>query len=238
MPKIAIEDKGCRGCQLCVDTCPVEVFEFDAAAQLAKVVVEENCISCLSCAYACPSQCLTVKDYETTLPLHRIEEDVELVERFLQVKAAASVLTEVDCDAALRDVSTRLHALAQTILDTMGRGYGVVGRRAGSLAAEHLPEMYEGNGLDEVLGRLQKRFASSFEFDYKIGSDGGVDMTFHPCCLGKVVQGAGQKVGEAGLCMVFHEYWAGLIGAFADRKRCTCKVPVAGETCQMKLSFA
>ena len=236
MAKLAIDSTGCRGCSLCVDVCPVEVFAFDQQRQLARVETPENCISCLSCAYLCPSQCLTVEDYVQCLPLHRIEENVDLVEKFLQEKPEAAAVSAADCEVALKDVSMRLEAFAQAVMDTLGRAYGVVGRKAGALAAAHMPEAYEDNDLAKVLAALQRRFAHSFEFDFKV--DGNqVQLDFHPCCLSKIVTASGQKPGEAGLCLLFHDYWNGLLGAFAN-KRCQCKVPVVGERCEMRVTLA
>ena len=236
MAKVTIEEKGCRGCTLCVDVCPVEVFKLDSAGTLAQVVAQENCIGCLSCFYACPSQCITVSEYTQLQPLHRIEENVAFVERFLQEKTAATTVSEADCAAAFKDISLRLNSLAQSIADCMGRGGNVVGRKAGNLAAAHLPEMYEGKDLDQVLKRLQERFRDSFDFDYTITAE-GVDLTFRPCGMKAVVESLGQKVGEASLCVLFHEYWGGLLGAFTSRK-CQCKVPVAGPKCEMKVSLS
>ncbi|MBI5545912.1 MAG: ferredoxin family protein [Deltaproteobacteria bacterium] len=235
MPKVKLEEKGCRGCTLCVDTCPVEVFQQNASDAIPRVVAEENCIGCLSCYYVCPSQCIAVEEYTQLLPLHRVEENVAVVERFLQEKTATTTMSEAQCAAASKDVSLRLNALAQSIADCMGRGQNVVGRKAGTLAAAHLPEMYEGKDVEQVLKQMQRRFKDSFDFDYRLNPE-GVDLTFHPCGMKAVVESLGQKVGEAPLCGLFHEYWAGLLGAFSSKK-CQCKVPSAGDKCEMKVSL-
>ncbi len=235
MPKVKIEDRGCRGCTLCVDLCPVQVFEFDAKDNLATVTRQDDCIGCLSCFYACPAQCVEVSDVELMRPFHRIEENVALVERFLQAKSATKSLTPEDCEEAHRDVAARLAALAGAVTETMGRGQKAVGRKAGALAAAHLPEMYEGKGLEEVLKRMQERFRSSFDFEYAL-SGTAVQLTFKPCGLFRVVSEATkEKVGEAVLCQLFHEYWAGLLGSFCDA-RYKYEVPQVGASCVMKLT--
>ena len=233
-PKVTIEEQGCRGCTLCVDVCPVQVFELDAARNLARVVRSEDCIGCFSCFYECPSQCVAVADVELLRPFHRIEESVALVEKFLQSKSATRTITTEDSAEAYKDVSVRLMALARAVTETMGRGQKAVGRKAGAVAAEHLPEMYEEVGPDKVLAAMQQRFRHSFVFDYKV--DGGTFLLdFHPCALSRVVEGLGEKVGEAVLCHLFHEYWAGLLSAFTGAK-CQVEVPMVGATCQMKIT--
>jgi NAD-dependent dihydropyrimidine dehydrogenase PreA subunit len=232
MPMVNIDDKGCRGCTLCVEVCPVEVFELDG--QIAKVSVAEDCIGCLSCFYICPSQCIEVSDIEILPPFHRMERNVDLVEKFLQTGTSTAALTEEATSDALRDVGVRLEALAQSVTETMGRGIRVVGRKAGALAADHLPEIYEETEIEPLLGRLQQRFKHSFDFDYEI-TDEEILLTFKPCGLAKVVEDAGGKLGEAVLCGMFHEYWAGLVGTFS-KTTFQCEVPEVGATCLMKLT--
>ncbi len=233
MATVKIEERGCRGCTLCVDLCPVKVFEFKEAPQQASVVHQDRCIGCLSCHYACPSQCIEVDDFLRLRPFHRIEGHAALIRRFLQTQPLADTLTEADLEEAASDVAARLLALSETVVETIGKGYRAVGRRAGAVAAEHMPEMYEEAGLAPVLAAMQKRFAHAFTFDYKI-EGAHASLTFHPCGLCAVVEGAGGKVGEAVLCQLFHDYWAGLLSAFVGG-RYKCEVPVAGQVCNMEL---
>jgi NAD-dependent dihydropyrimidine dehydrogenase PreA subunit len=234
MAKVKIEEKGCRGCTLCEDICPVDVFEYDQGKDLAKVARMDDCIGCLSCIYVCPSRCVFVTDVDVLRPFHRIEHNVALVEKFLQAKLTAASLKNEDWDEAHKDVSVRLHALAGSVTETMGRGQKAVGRKAGELAASHLPEMYEEKGVEDVLKRMQMRFKGAFDFD--ISTDGDkLSLMFHPCGLYQVVEDLGEKAGEATLCQLFHEYWAGLVSSFTGRKY-KCEVPQAGFTCLMNLT--
>lgn len=233
MPTVTIEEHGCRGCSLCVDTCPVQVFEQSADGELARVAHAERCIGCLTCVYACPSQCVEVGGYLRLRPFHRVEQQAALVRRFLQEQPVSDAGTDAELEEAWRDVSARLFALSDTVGETIGKGYRAVARRAGVMAAEHLPEMYEATSLDEVLAALRRRFANSFSFDYTLDGNRAA-LTFKPCGLCRVVEGAGQKVGDAELCQMFHEYWVGLVSTFAGT-RYRCQVPVAGKTCQMEL---
>lgn len=239
MPTVAIEEKGCRGCTLCVDVCPVDVFEQESSKHVAMVRRQDDCIGCLSCVYACPSSCVSVGDVPLLRPFHRIEKNRALVERLLQAPSQQATVGADDWQEAQRDVGARLLALGGAVTETMGRGQRAVGRKAGGLAAAHLPEMYESSGLEQVLTRMRDSFAHAFDFDFKLseGEDGPeVDITFHSCSLGSLVEGAGEKIGDAVLCALFHEYWSGLVGAFASA-RYRCAMSETGlSRCQMRLT--
>lgn len=233
MATVSIIDRGCRGCEMCVDICPVDVFERDDAQEIAVVKREQDCIGCLSCRYICPSQCIDVGDIEQLRPFHRIEEHKMLIERFLQQRTATDALTTDDIEEARLDVAARLMALAGTVVETMGRGHRAVGRRAGAVAATHLPEVYDESGLDGVLKGMQRLFGEAFKFEYALSGD-DIGLIFKPCGLCRVVEDAGETVGKAVLCEVFHEYWAGLITTYVG-KTYKYDIPHAGAECEMKL---
>lgn len=232
MPDVKILDKGCRGCTLCVDICPVYVFDFDEQHDLAQVVCAEDCIGCLSCTYLCPSQCIVVSDIEMVRPFHRIEENVALVEQFLQTQTAAQALTEEELDGAYKEVGILSTAFAEAITEILGRGHKSVGRRAGTVAAAHLPEMYEEKGMDDLLRRMRARFGSSFDFDYTLSENGAIDLNVSPCGLLQAIQNAGETPGESDLCLLFHEYWVGLISSFTGRPH-SYELLHAGDKCSM-----
>lgn len=233
MPTITIDESGCRACTLCVDVCPVDVLEMDASGDLAKVKAEDDCIGCTSCQFICPSRCIEVSDVPKQRPFFRIEQNTALVRKMLQKQPAADALGEDDFSEAIADVTVRLHALSDAATETMGRGHKAAGRKAGMLAAEHMPELYEGKNLDEVLDRMRTRFAGCFEFDSNVGAEGKeVDLTFGHCALAGVVKAQGEEVGKARLCVLFHEYWAGLMGMFAKNRYA---VYSDGDVCSFKL---
>ena len=60
MLEMTIDEKSCRGCELCIDICPTKVIvsgihEGNSIAVVDKV---EDCIACLSCTYICPSNAI------------------------------------------------------------------------------------------------------------------------------------------------------------------------------------
>lgn len=233
MPTIQIEENGCRACNLCVEICPTKVFDSDAN-EVPRAQRQKDCIGCTSCMYICPSRCLSVQDYEVQRPFHHMDANAALIERFLQRSPAARQLTEADYHEALNDLSHRAVALADSLAETVGRGQKAMGRRSGTLAATHLPEMYEAKDVDEVLKRMHRRFANCFDFDHKF-SGGAIQLDFGYCTVGRIVEAAGLKTGEATLCVVFHDYWAGLLGAFTG-KNYAIEVTKVGPPCQIAVS--
>jgi NAD-dependent dihydropyrimidine dehydrogenase PreA subunit len=217
MPQITIERSGCRSCSLCRDICPTKVFDLDNE-ETAVAARQQDCIGCASCEAICPSRCLEVTDITRQRPFYRIEENVAFVSKFLRRKPVQQELTTDDINEAIRDVSVRLTGLTDSITETMGRGQKAVGRKAGKLAAEHLPEMYEGHTMPEVLERLSHRFKGAFDFTPEINAnETSITIHFQHCALTHVCQAGNTTPGQALVCSLFHEYWAGLVGAFGDK---------------------
>jgi ferredoxin len=212
----------------------VDVFDFNEEKHLAVVKSAEDCIGCFSCRYVCPSQCIEISGVDIIKPFHRIEENVALVEQFLQTKSAARSLAGEELDIAYHEVSILISSFAEAITEILGRGHKSVGRRAGMVAAAHLPEMYEEKTLDDLLSRMSKRFKDSFDFSYSLSDDHSVTLDISPCGLLKAVQNTGGTPGESDICLLFHEYWAGLISKFTGSKY-SYDVLKAGEECSLKL---
>jgi hypothetical protein len=132
----------------------VKVFDLEAGTGIAKASRPDDCIGCLSCVYACPSGCLEVSGVEVLPTLHRVEEHAAFVEKFLQVKQAEQApISPEEWEEARKDVSRCLMGLADSIQETIGRGFKMLGRDAGALATAHLPEMYEEPGSRRSRGR-------------------------------------------------------------------------------------
>lgn len=237
MPTVHIEEAGCRDCGLCVEICPTDVFEADAPKRLARVVRQDDCIGCTSCVYLCPSRCLTVTSDHPQRPFHRMESNAALIARFLQQVPATGQLGQADYDGALRDTHVRLKALGDALKEIMGRGQRAVGRSAGTLAAAHMPEMYEATGLPQLLAAMRRRFAHAFEFDARIDADTqAATLTFPACAMHKVVAAQGEPAGTANLCELFHEYFAGLMSAFTGKSYSSATLDTVGQ-CTVKFQI-
>jgi NAD-dependent dihydropyrimidine dehydrogenase PreA subunit len=61
MVKIIVDHGKCVNdvYRICVEICPVSVFQIEKSGKL-KVVNEENCIICRTCQFNCPSQAIEI----------------------------------------------------------------------------------------------------------------------------------------------------------------------------------
>ncbi len=65
---VIIDDECCKGCELCIDVCPVDIIEMteerinSQGYHPAEVPEEkqEDCTSCTLCYQMCPDVCITV----------------------------------------------------------------------------------------------------------------------------------------------------------------------------------
>lgn len=63
---VVIDEKRCKGCDLCVVACPTDVLALqpkevnDRGYHYAYTVKPDDCIGCASCAIVCPDGCIEV----------------------------------------------------------------------------------------------------------------------------------------------------------------------------------
>ena len=67
---IDINTERCKGCGLCVATCPAQTLQLSALVNkrgyhYSTQIAEAHCIGCASCALICPDACISV--YRTSL---------------------------------------------------------------------------------------------------------------------------------------------------------------------------
>jgi NAD-dependent dihydropyrimidine dehydrogenase PreA subunit len=58
MVEIKVDADKCTGCETCVDTCPVGVYEMKDGKSVPVNV--EDCITCRACEMECPEGAITV----------------------------------------------------------------------------------------------------------------------------------------------------------------------------------
>ncbi|MBC8545426.1 4Fe-4S dicluster domain-containing protein [Clostridiaceae bacterium NSJ-31] len=67
MAKVTISEVICKGCGLCVSTCPKKIIELDKGRlnpkgyHPARVFDPANCIACAMCAIICPDSAIKVE---------------------------------------------------------------------------------------------------------------------------------------------------------------------------------
>ncbi len=83
MLEMEIREDACRGCQMCVDICPTDVFDFDQNNFKAQLSKKDDCIACLSCTYLCPSDAIKHSNYHPVKNFYRDMEFSRRTEAFL-----------------------------------------------------------------------------------------------------------------------------------------------------------
>lgn len=66
MTKVKVDWKKCNGDSVCVEVCPVSVFELKKLPQhtdspKSVPVKEQDCIVCMACVASCPTRAITVE---------------------------------------------------------------------------------------------------------------------------------------------------------------------------------
>ena len=67
MIKLTILDDLCKGCGLCVRSCPVDILALSNTKINSKgyhpveLVYPDKCIACASCARTCPDVCIEIE---------------------------------------------------------------------------------------------------------------------------------------------------------------------------------
>lgn len=59
MPKPVIDRSKCKDCSLCVDICPLQIFEKDGKEVK---IARGGCIGCKSCEMQCPNSAIIVEE--------------------------------------------------------------------------------------------------------------------------------------------------------------------------------
>ncbi len=63
---ISIDDNYCKGCEICINACPKDVFAISQKRNkygtlIPCVAEKENCIACKLCEIMCPDGCINVE---------------------------------------------------------------------------------------------------------------------------------------------------------------------------------
>jgi 2-oxoglutarate ferredoxin oxidoreductase subunit delta len=66
MPKVRIDQEGCKGCGLCMRVCPKKIMQRSTKLNRkgyhpAEVSDMELCVGCAACAVMCPDCVITVE---------------------------------------------------------------------------------------------------------------------------------------------------------------------------------
>ncbi|MDO4725711.1 MAG: 4Fe-4S binding protein [Porphyromonadaceae bacterium] len=67
---VVVDTERCKGCDLCVQSCPQSVLELNAKVNskgyhYSTMVKEDDCIGCTACAMVCPDAVISVYRVKT-----------------------------------------------------------------------------------------------------------------------------------------------------------------------------
>ncbi len=57
---ITLDVKRCIGCGMCVQVCPMNVYQLDTPRQKADLIHPQDCVNCNACVHRCPTHCLHI----------------------------------------------------------------------------------------------------------------------------------------------------------------------------------
>jgi 2-oxoglutarate ferredoxin oxidoreductase subunit delta len=74
---IEVNDKYCKGCEICIEDCPQDVLALDMDRLTPKgyhpvKIIAEGCTGCAICALVCPEAALTVFRESTVRAANRV----------------------------------------------------------------------------------------------------------------------------------------------------------------------
>ncbi|MBI5014174.1 MAG: 4Fe-4S binding protein [Deltaproteobacteria bacterium] len=225
MISVAVDEKACVGCTLCVEACPTQVFGFDDAREVAVVEKAQECFGCLSCAEICPATALRHEGLTRSPCFHHDPYALNLAGRLVtDGPLPFNVMADPKArKQALDDLSVRLLSVAVVLKDIVGTGLAPVGLMAGRSLATQLPRYQPPKDLDGALALAKAEFSPAWDLSFTARGDGGLGIEVGSCAVRELCSLENLPLGGA-LCVLFYNYLAGYLGRMVK--------------CQMKLAKA
>jgi NAD-dependent dihydropyrimidine dehydrogenase PreA subunit len=218
MAQINIDEKACRGCELCVDECPTKVFEYDAEKSVPVIVRKDDCIECLSCYYICPSTAVDLEDVEISKEFYRNLSIQERMKKFLLTRDpyVGKELTAADYEQAIKDMFVRVQAMSDVYHHIAGKSLPALGTSAGQVMARHFPAIKPVNTIEEALKALQEELNPAWVFSYEL-ADSSLKIKIDDCFVRESCQFLERPLGE-NLCVLFGGYMMGYLYARISKR--------------------
>lgn len=237
MITIAIDEKACVGCSLCVDTCVPGVFTFNETKAVPQVDKPKECFGCLACSEICPSDAIAHEGVLLQDCFYHDPYALKVASRLTtgQAHTPAVLTSKAQFDAAARDLGVRLLSVAAVFKQTLGAGLPAVGTLAGRTLAGQLPRYQQPKTQAEVLGLAKEQFAPAWDLHFEMAGD-AMSVKVGACFVRDVCLHEGIPLGQE-LCVLFYNYLAGYLSRMAGIKprllqadrgseRCTYQVKV------------
>jgi NAD-dependent dihydropyrimidine dehydrogenase PreA subunit len=67
MPIEKIDQDLCNGCEICFESCPMDVIGFNEETKRAYIKYQKDCVACYNCELDCPVDGIFVTPHRGTL---------------------------------------------------------------------------------------------------------------------------------------------------------------------------
>lgn len=237
MISIAIDEKACVGCSLCVEACVPGVFSFDEQKSLPTVAKPKECFGCLACAQICPADAIAHDGVVLQESYYHDPYALKLAAR-LSTSPTHEPLVPTDkaqIKAAARDLGVRLLSVAAVFKQTLGAGLPAVGTLAGRTLAGQLPRYHQPASPAEAYALAREQFAPAWDLRIDAAGD-GLTIDVGACFVRDVCLAEGIPLGQE-LCILFYNYLAGYLSRIAAVKPRLLQAERGNERCtyQVKL---
>lgn len=238
MIEIAVDEKACVSCGLCVDACPTQVFRFNTDRDLPEVAKPSECFGCLSCSEICPADALDHQGAARSQCFYHDPYALDLAQKLSTSPPQFNVIRDAaGRQGAMRDLAVRLLSVSAVLKDIMGGGLAPVGLMAGRALATQLPRYQPPRTLEEALGLARQEFSPAWDLNFKQEGE-GLKIEIGTCFVRELCAGEKMKLGGE-LCVLFTNYLSGYLGKMAKKQmritatnrsdeRCTYEGKVSG----------
>lgn len=237
MITIAIDEKACVGCSLCVDTCVPGVFTFNEDKAVPEVARPKECFGCLACSEICPADAIAHEGVPLQECFYHDPYALKVASRLAtgQVHEPAVIADKARLAAAARDLGARLLSVAAVFKQTLGAGLPAVGTLAGRTLAGQLPRYQQPKTQAEVLALAQAQFAPAWQLQFEVAGD-AMTVEVGACFVRDVCLREGLPLGQE-LCVLFYNYLAGYLSRMAGVKPRLTQADRGNERCTYRIKL-
>jgi NAD-dependent dihydropyrimidine dehydrogenase PreA subunit len=208
--QVQIDEKACRGCEICIDACPTQVFAFDQAKRLPEVKKPTSCFGCLACAEQCPANAIQHQGVPQVINFYHDPYALALASKLTGNGPAVAQADAAAVKKGIDDLGVRLLSLAAVLKATLSSGLPAVGTFAGRTLAAQLPRYQPPKTTEEVFELAKRQFAPAWDLEFKPEGD-TLHIGIKTCFLRELC--AKQQIELGGdLCTLFFNYLAGYLG--------------------------